>query len=130
MLSYVNTFYDDLFQYHYQKHLGKDQDPEVVPLIVTSFCQAAYLLTLFVVVYFSMDLERWIDKSWVATSIMPLFVILALIHVYRFIWKKRAERVLRRNKILAIRFRLYSNLYIFRSLWLPLLLIFLFNEVF
>ena len=129
ILNRITEFYDDFFQYHYEKQKTKDSDPEAFPIILTSFCQGTNVLILLIVLYYMTDLSLIVEKKYLAIFIVPLYLILAGIHIYRFVWKKRTEKILKRNKTIDKKMKLYSIIYILLSTWFPLFLIYFFNEI-
>ena len=130
ILNRITEFYDDFFQFHYEKQKTKDSDPEAYPIILTSFCQGTNILILIIVLYYTTDLNLILDEQKLALSIIPLYLILGGIHIYRFVWKKRTEKILKRNKTIDKKMRWYSWTYVILSIYFPLLLIYFFNEVY
>jgi hypothetical protein len=130
ILNRLTEFYDDFFQYHYEKQKTKDSDPEAFPIFLTSFCQGTNILILLIVLYYTTDLNKFLDKQQLAISIIPLYLILGGIHIYRFVWKKQTEKIIKRNKTIDKKMKWYSNAYVILSIWFPLLLIYFFNEIY
>jgi len=130
ILNRITEFYDDFFQYHYEKQKNKDSDPEAFPIILTSFCQGTNILILIIILYYTTDLNLILDKQKLALSIIPLYLILGAIHTYRFVWKKRTEKILKRNKTIDKKMRWYGWTYVLLSIWFPLFLIYFFNEIY
>jgi|SRR5690606_15473375 len=126
----ITEFYDDFFQYHYEKQKTKDSDPEAFPIILTSLCQGTNILILLVVLYYTTDLNLVLNKQQLAISIIPLYLILGGIHIYRFVWKKRTEKILKRNKTIDKKMKWFSWAYIIISICFPMFLIYFFNEIY
>ncbi len=130
ILKCITEFYDDFFQYHYEKQKTKDSDPEAFPIFLTSFCQGTNILILIIVLYYTTDLNLILSKQHFALSIIPLYLILGGIHTYRFVWRNRTEKILKRNKTLDKKTKWIGNLYVIVSMWFPLFLIYFFNEIY
>ena len=130
ILKRITEFYDDFFQYHYEKQKTKDSDSETFPIFLTSFCQGTNILILIIVLYYTTDLNLILSKQHFALSIIPLYLILGGIHTYRFIWRNRTGKILKRNKTLDKKTKCIGNLYVIVSMWFPLFLIYFFNEIY
>ncbi len=126
MINYIKTFYDDLFQYHYQKLINKDSEPSVMPLVIISFNQAAHVLSIYIILYYCFELNNLIS---IQSSIVAFYIVIFLINVYIYIIKKRESFILKRNRTLSKKIKYVSVIYLIFSLGLPLLLIYMFNEV-
>lgn len=50
-MNRLMTFYDDIFQYHYDRAKRKESDPEVMPIAIISFTQSANILLVFIVFF-------------------------------------------------------------------------------
>ncbi len=126
----VNEFYKDLFQYHYEKQKTKDSDPEVFPIFIISFCQGTNFLILLIAIYFITDLNTIVGKNFIPYSIFVLYILFGGINFYRYVIENGTEKIIKRNKTIDKKMKLYSNLYVMFSIWFPLLLIYFFNEIY
>ena len=130
ILNRIKEFYDDLFQYHYEKQKKLDSDPEAFPTFIISFCQGTNILLILIILYFVTDLNMIVGKKFLPYSVFGLYLILVGINTYLYTFKKRAKKIIERNKTINKKMRLFSNLYILFSIWFPLFLIYFFNEIY
>jgi len=130
ILNRIAEFYDDFFQYHYEKQKTKDSDPEAFPIFLISFCQGTNILILIIVLYYMTDLNLIFSKQYFTFSIIPVYLILGGINAYRFVWRKRTEKILKRNKTLDKKTKWIGIIYLILSMWFPLFLIYFFNEIY
>tara|TARA_R100001039_G_scaffold4975_1_gene2136 strand:- start:112 stop:507 length:396 start_codon:yes stop_codon:yes gene_type:complete len=128
ILNRIAEFYDDIFQYHYEKQKKMDSDPEVFPIILISFCQGANFMILLVAIYFMTDLNIVVGKKFLPYSILVLIFLFTALNFYQYMLKNRTKAVLNRNKKINKRIGVYSGIYLLVSLWFPLFLIYYFNE--
>tara|TARA_R100000935_G_C2747092_1_gene128247 strand:- start:247 stop:642 length:396 start_codon:yes stop_codon:yes gene_type:complete len=128
--KHITEFFDDLFQYHYEKQKKLDSSPEAFPISFISFCQMANFLILIILIYFITDLNNMVDKQYIAYSVLPLFFIFAGINFYKYAIKNGTEKIIARNKIIDKKMGMYSIIYMIFSIWFPLILVYFFNEVF
>ena len=80
----ITEFYDDLFQYHYEKQKKFGSDPEVFPISMISFCQGTNFLILLIAIYFMTDLNTLVGKTFIPYSIFVLYVVFGGINFYRY----------------------------------------------
>jgi hypothetical protein len=128
--NHVTEFYDDLFQYHYEKQKKIDSDPEVFPIFMISFCQGTNFLILLIAIYFMTDLNTFVGKKFLPYSVFVFYVLFAGINFYRYTIKNRTEKILKRNKTIDKKMKWYSPIYLLISIWFPLFLIYFFNEIY
>ena len=126
----ITEFYDDLFQYHYEKQKKLDSDPEAFPTFIISLCQGANLILILIIFYYTTNLNAIVGKQFIPYSIIGLYLILAGINTYRYTFKNKAEKIIKRNKTVNRKMRLFSNIYILISIWFPLFLIYFFKEIY
>jgi len=126
----ITEFYDDLFQYHYEKQKKIASDPEVFPISMISFCQGTNFLILLIALFFMTNLNTLVDKKFLPYSIIALYIIFMGINFYRYTIKNGTKKIIRRNKTIDVKMKWYSRLYLFISIWFPLVLIYFFNEIY
>lgn len=126
----ITEFYDDLFQYHYERQIKLDRDPEVFPISLISFCQSTNFLFLLIVIYFITDMNTLVDKNLLPYSFIVVFLIIGGINFYRYTIKNRVEKIIMRNKTIDKKMKWYSRIYLTISIWFPLFLIYFFNEIY
>lgn len=120
------TFYDDIFQYHYNRAKKKESDPEVMPIAIISFTQSANILLVFIVFFYLFNLKEVIKIQYV---VIGLYVSALAINFIIYSLNDRKEDILKREKQLPKKFNRVAWAYLLVSLWLPLFLIYMFNEV-
>jgi hypothetical protein len=126
----ITEFYDDLFQYHYEKQKKFGSDPEVFPISMISFCQGTNFLILLIAIYFMTDLSTLVGKTFIPYSIFVLYIIFGGINFYRYTIKNGTDKIIKRNKTIDKKMKWYSNIYLLVSIWFPLFLIYFFNEIY
>lgn len=124
----ITEFYDDIFQYHYEKQKKMDSDPEAFPIFLISFCQGANFLIVLIAVYFMTDLSIVVGKTFIPYSVFAMYIIFGGLNFYKYTIKNGTEKILKRNKKVNKRMGIYSGIYMLVSLWFPLFLIYYFNE--
>lgn len=129
MLGILKEFFDDMFQYHYEKLKSKDSDPEVVPIAFLSLSQSANVFFILILLYHTFNLEERFDFKLVVYSVGLVYVLLLAINFYVIVIRRRINYIISRNKKLSRNFRVLSLAYNALSFWSPFLLIYMFNEV-
>lgn len=126
MANLIQTFYDDVFQYHYCRLKEKDQQPQVLPIALISFLQMSNLLLVVIIVINLLFKDMWKNISYILVALY--FVILTCnFFIYQVMGRKNI--ILNRNKSLSINFGKIIGIYFIFSISLPLILIYFINEV-
>lgn len=126
MSNKLKTFYGNLFQYHYTQLKSRDRDPEIMPIMLISFCQSTNILSLILIIILVFDIEL---SLYSLVIYFPVLFILAIIfNYYIFNIKKWKEKILNKNEELPQKMKIKSFVYRTISIWLPLLLIYIINE--
>lgn len=123
-------FYNDIFQYLYDKQKKMDSSPEAFPIIFISFCQATNFLILIIAIYFMTDLNTLIDKKYIPYSALVLIIIFSGINFYKYVVKNGTEKIIARKRTVDKKIGFYSVIYMLFSIWFPLFLIYFFNEIY
>ncbi len=80
--------------------------------------------------FFLTDLNTLVDKKFLPYSIITLYIIFMGINFYGYTIKNGTKKIIRRNKTIDVKMKWYSRLYLFTSIWFPLVLIYFFNEIY
>lgn len=125
MLTYIQKFYDDMFQYHYYRLKNKDTYPQVVPIALLSFLQAVNIFSFVIIIVHYFFEENWTD--------LPLFLLIIycgflFFNFFKYEIKDRRGKILEKNKTLSNHFGKISALYFIISISIPLLIIYFINE--
>lgn len=123
----IIAFYDDIFQFHYNRLKDNDSTPEVTPLAIISYIQTFHLLFIYFLFYYLFDLSYFLSLYIVAIIIC---LIVFGINYYIYIIKNRRDKIIKRNKSLSKHVMLRQNIVGYGSMLLIAVLIILFNEVF
>jgi len=130
MLKKIETFYDDMFQYHYEKLRSKDSDPEVVPIAIISLCQITNILFLVILIYNLTEIKNMIDFKTLLYSFGFFYFIILGFNFYKIVLNNRRDFILKRNVNVDKKSKLIFRVYFIISFWLPFLLIYYFNEIY
>lgn len=122
----IRTFYDDIFQYHYEKLVGIDSDPIVMPLAIISISQSAFVFCLYIILFFVFDLGESKQVYW---AFLIIYIITLILNVYVYLVRNRKESVLSRNKTLSKNFGMISGFYLTISMIIPFAIIYMFMEL-
>tara|TARA_B110000503_G_scaffold141021_1_gene233381 strand:+ start:116 stop:514 length:399 start_codon:yes stop_codon:yes gene_type:complete len=129
IFKFVIIFFDDLFQYHYLKLREKDSDPEIVPIALISLSQAANIFVILILLFNLFNFEKVFDFKVIVYSIGVIYFIFLGLNFYIMVLKGRRDFIINREKKLSKNFKKVSFIYNTLSFWLPLFLIYMFNEV-
>ncbi len=129
MFNYLQIFFDDLFQYHYDKLKNKESDPEVVPIALISLSQAANVFMILILSFHLFNFESIFDFKLIVYSFAIIYVFFLSLNFYIIVLRHRKDYIINRNKELHKSFKRISFLYNALSFWIPLFLIYMFNEV-
>lgn len=88
------NFYDDIFQYHYNRAKKKESDPEVMPIAIISFTQSANILLVFIFFYYLFNLKETLKIQYVVIGLYIL--VLAINFTIYSLAAARLHRVVNR----------------------------------
>ncbi len=124
----IIAFYDDIFQFHYERLKHKDSSPEVTPLATISYIQSLHVLLAYIIFDFIFDLSYFLS---IFTIGIIIYLIVISVNFYVYIIKNKRDKILKKNKPLSKKkVMLRQNLVGYGSMLLIAIVIILFNEVF
>tara|TARA_R110000850_G_C9812376_1_gene451586 strand:+ start:205 stop:588 length:384 start_codon:yes stop_codon:yes gene_type:complete len=124
----IIAFYDDIFQFHYNRLKNTDSTPEVTPLAIISYIQTFHVLLVYIIFYYFFNLAGFLSLYIIGFIIC---LIVFSVNFYVYIIKNRRDKVLKKNKPLSKKkVMLRQNLVGYGSMLLIAIVIILFNEVF
>ena len=123
----IQRYYDRLFLSYY--NLGKPGgDPKVFAIIIIAFTQATNLLAILTAVIYLLGLKMLIDN-------LPMVCVVAITisviyNFYRYQIRDRTELLLKEKYLIRNYFYIFSICFFIISIWIPLAIIYVFNEIF
>ncbi len=121
-------FFDRIFLYYYNLKKKSDSDPQYFPIIIISIEQTFNITTIFIPLFYFTKNESFIQKIPLAFLIC-YFIILGL-NFYQYQIRNRKETILKTDMNLSFKFKVLTYFYFIISVFIPLLLIFLLNDIF
>lgn len=123
----IQLFYDDLYQYYYYRLLNKESDPEVMPMAIISLNQTSIIVVIFIVLknIFSFNL----NTNRITISVIIIYVLVLIYNFLVYQIFKRKNRIINRNRKLPKSFGLAALISLILSIWLPILMIYLFDLI-
>ncbi|AXP81587.1 hypothetical protein CJ739_2514 [Mariniflexile rhizosphaerae] len=126
-MNFITQFYDKLFLRFYK--LGKPGgEPKVLAMILTSTIQATNILLILTFLVFIFDIEYLIDKLPLTSILM--FGGSIIFNFYRYQINGQTEILIEKGIEIKNITILLSIIFLFISMVFPLIMIYLFNEVF
>ena len=134
ILNPISRFYDYFYQINYRFQKKVTSDPEVFPTFIVSFCQAANVLLILIVIYFVTNLKPIVTENFLQYSFVILLITFSAINFHRYILGKEAKIFNSQNQLEQLKKNVFyilfilSLVYVVISIWLPFLAIYYFNE--
>ncbi|PRP65874.1 hypothetical protein BST86_01605 [Nonlabens agnitus] len=124
-MKFIINFYDRLFLFLYNLKKGSDDTPQYLPIILISVSQAWNLFLAFIIIYFIINQPL----THLPKFLLILIAIMIFFNFYLYQIKGRQSIIFGKSLSITFTFKAFAFLYIIVSIILPLLIIFILNEL-